>query len=201
MSDNLLSLSLPIIGYWTASLLFHLIDVYDFFPQYRLHTPAELLKRNHATRFEVLRDVIIQQIIQTAAGIILAYFDDEELVGREEYDVALWAQRIRRAQRAIPWLLKLVGVDAIGLAKSMTNYPSWAGALAGGSYPQLLKKIVLDNGLEVTAPSFAEWELNVAKFIYWIFIPAFQFAAAICILDTWQYFWHRAMHLNRWLYG
>lgn len=201
ISDNLLALSLPVIGYWIASLFFHFIDVYDFFPQYRLHTPAELLKRNHATRFEVLRDVIIQQVIETLAGIILAYFDDEEMVGREEYDVALWAQRIRRAQRAIPWLLRLVGVDALGLAKSMANHPSWAGALAGGSYPQLLQKIVLDNGLEVTAPSFAEWELNVAKFIYWILIPAFQFAAAICILDTWQYFWHRAMHLNRWLYG
>ncbi|BFZ64280.1 Sphingolipid C4-hydroxylase sur2 [Saitoella coloradoensis] len=30
--------------------------------------------------------------------------------------------------------------------------------------------------------------------------PAARFVIAITVLDTWQYFLHRAMHLNKWLY-
>ena len=71
ISDFYLSLLLPIAAYWIVSLFFHLVDVYDVWPQYRLHTPAEILKRNHATRKEVARDVIIQQIIQVIVGAIL----------------------------------------------------------------------------------------------------------------------------------
>ncbi|KMU82217.1 sphingosine hydroxylase [Coccidioides immitis H538.4] len=36
--------------------------------------------------------------------------------------------------------------------------------------------------------------------IYWYLIPAFQFLFAVFFVDTWQYFLHRAMHLNKWLY-
>src|SRR5947209_7654203 len=63
--DFYLSLILPIAAYWLLSLFFHYIDVNDIWPQYRLHAPAEILKRNHVSRYEVARDVIIQQIIQT----------------------------------------------------------------------------------------------------------------------------------------
>jgi sphinganine C4-monooxygenase len=199
--DNLFSLLLPIVAYWAFSLVFHYIDVNDYFPQYRLHTPAELLKRNHVSRKDVVKDVILQQIIQTIVGFSLTYFDEAECVGREAYDVAVWARRLRIAQGAIPQLLGLVGVDSLGLAKKFSASASLSGLLAGGHYPGLLQSLVLDNGLEVVAPAFAQWELTAAKFIYWYLVPAFQFALAIFILDTWQYFWHRAMHLNRWLYG
>jgi sphinganine C4-monooxygenase len=76
-----------------------------------------------------------------------------------------------------------------------------AGALAGGSYPDVVQSLILDSGAEVVAPAFAGWELAVASFMYWYFVPALQFLLAISIVDTWQYFLHRAMHLNRWLYG
>lgn len=199
--DNLFSLMLPIIAYWTVSLIFHFIDVNDFFPQYRLHTPAELLKRNHVSRTDVVRDVVVQQIIQTIVGLALTFFDEAECVGREQYDVAVWARRLRIAQSVIPHFLGLVGVDSLGLAEKFSTNASLSGFLAGGHYPDLVQSLVLDNGLEVMAPAFAQWELAVASFIYWYLIPAFQFILAIFILDTWQYFWHRAMHLNRWLYG
>lgn len=42
--------------------------------------------------------------------------------------------------------------------------------------------------------------LNVAKAIYWVAIPFLQFTVAILIVDTWQYFLHRAMHMNKFLY-
>ncbi|GAD94281.1 sphinganine hydroxylase Sur2, putative [Paecilomyces variotii No. 5] len=198
--DNIVALMLPIIAYWAVSMIFHLIDVYDLFPQYRLHTPAEVLKRNHVTRWDVVRDVVLQQVIQTLAGLVLSQFDGVEYTGREEYDVAVWARRIRIVQRALPGLLGLVGFDSVGLAKYLSGHPMLVGALSGGQYPSLMQKVIMDDGAEVIAPAFAGWELAVASFIYYYFIPALQFIWAVSVVDTWQYFWHRAMHMNRWLY-
>lgn len=201
--DNYLALILPIVAYWGLSMFYHFLDVNNYFERYRLHTPAELLKRNRVSRWEVVRDVVLQQIVQTLAGIAVAYFDPVETVGREEYDVAVWAQRIRFLQRVIPPVLALVGVDAVGLAKSMSHngHTMLAGVLAGGSYPHIVQSVILDNGGKVTAPAFTSWELSLAGFIYWYFVPALQFLLAVSIVDTWQYFLHRAMHINRWLYG
>lgn len=201
--DNILALILPIVAYWGLSMFYHFIDVNDYFPQYRLHTPAELLKRNKVTRWEVVRDVVLQQVVQTLAGVVLSMVDGEELMGKEEYDVALWARRIRVAQRILPRLLALFGFDSLGIAQNVSRngYTMLAGALAGGYYPEFTQSVILDNGVKGTAPAFTGWELATANFIYWYFIPAVQFAWAIGVLDTWQYFLHRAMHLNRWLYG
>ena len=201
--DNILSLILPIVAYWGLSMIYHYLDVNDYFVQYRLHTPAEVLKRNKVSRWEVVRDVVLQQIIQTFAGLVFLWFDAEETVGREGYDVAVWAQRLRILQKAIPSLLALVGVDAAGLAKSVAQngHTMLAGAIAGGSYPGVTQSLVLDTGATAVVPAFTGWELAAAGFIYWYFVPALQFMLAISIVDTWQYFLHRAMHLNRWLYG
>lgn len=201
--DNILSLILPIIAYWSLSMIYHLIDVYDLFPQYRLHTPAELSKRNHVTRWDVVRDVILQQVVQTIAGIAVAYFDPEECTGQEDYEVAVWARRLRIAQRLLPGLLSLFGVNAVGLANNLSQngYTTLAGALAGGKYPGANQTIILNNGIEAVAPAFTQWEMAMAGFLYWYFVPFLQFVWGVCVVDTWQYFWHRAMHLNRWLYG
>ncbi|OAL38994.1 hypothetical protein AYO20_01745 [Fonsecaea nubica] len=186
ISDPLLQLLAPIIAYWVVSLFFHILDTYDLCSQYRLHTPAEVLKRNHVTRFEVLRDVIIQQIVQTVFGLIIASFDPVETIGKEDYDIAVWAQRLRLAERYIPTLLGFIGLDAMSLGRKLQpDYPQLAGALVGGIY---------------STPSFASWEMTTAKSIYWVGIPLIQFAVATLIVDTWQYFLHRAMHMNKFLY-
>ncbi|GFF31481.1 sphingolipid C4-hydroxylase SUR2 [Aspergillus udagawae] len=199
--DNVLALILPIVAYWGLSMVYHLIDIYDLFPQYRLHTPAEVLKRNKVSRWDVVRDVILQQVIQTLAGMSVSYFD-VEYIGREEYDIAVWARRLRFAQKAIPRLLAVFGVDALGLSRSLSQngHAILAGVLAGGQYPGVTRSFVLDSGIEAVVPAFTSWELSMASFIYWCFIPAVQFTVGVFIVDTWQYFLHRAMHLNRWLY-
>jgi sphinganine C4-monooxygenase len=189
--DVVLQLVTPIIAYWAVSLLFHILDTYDVFPQYRLHTPAEILKRNRVTRYEVFRDVILQQIVQTVFGLFLAHFDPPEMVGREEYDIAVWASRLRRLQHStIPTLLVLAGIEKktslAWSAKLRPSYPNLAGLAAGGDY---------------WAMGFAQWELVTAKFIYWVAIPAVQFVVAVLWVDTWQYFLHRAMHMNKFLYN
>jgi sphinganine C4-monooxygenase len=184
-SDVLLQLLMPIFAYWVVSGFFHILDTWDLFPQYRLHTPAEILKRNHVPRHEVVRDVILQQIIQTIFGLVMAAFDPPEMVGKENYDIAVWGERVRMAQRSLPGLLAVLGVDAMKLSNSIhKSYPAVASILAGGS---------LQNTLE-------SWELFTAKAIYHGLVPFVQFTVAILIVDSWQYFLHRAMHMNKFLY-
>jgi sphinganine C4-monooxygenase len=199
VSDFYLSLFLPIFAYWAWSLFFHYIDIYDIWPQYRLHTPAEILKRNHVSRYEVARDVIIQQIIQTVVGALLGLSEPEDVCGMEGYDVARWATRLRMAQRALPQLLALVGLNAAALSKSMSgSHPMIAAVLAGGKYPSLGLGVDVVKGSPV--PAFAAWEIIVAKAIYYWIVPALQFLVGILFVDTWQYFLHRAMHMNKSLY-
>jgi sphinganine C4-monooxygenase len=193
ISDLGLTLLAPIAAYWILSLFFHLIDVYDVWPQYRLHTPAEILKRNHASRYEVARDVIIQQIVQVGVGAILGLTEPEQVTGKENYDIAWYAQKIRLAQRMLPQLLSVVGINAEGVAKNVAlTHPYLAGALSGGHYMDAV------TGLGI--PAFTSWELTVAHVIYWYLVPAVQFMVGFAVLDTWQYFLHRLMHVNKWLY-
>ncbi|RDI83197.1 hypothetical protein Vi05172_g6922 [Venturia inaequalis] len=198
--DYALTLALPILAYWIVSLFFHLIDTYDLFPQYRLHTPAELVTRNHASRVDVFRDVVLQQIIQTIFGLALTVFDPEPTFGKESYDVAVWAQRIRIAERAVPAILAGLGLNAVGMAKNLASFsPTIAAVLAGGHYPSL-QQVVTINGEALSVPAFATWEVIAAKAIYYWLIPALQFGVGTLVVDSWQYFWHRAMHMNKWLY-
>jgi sphinganine C4-monooxygenase len=200
ISDFSLSLIAPHIAYWIVSLFFHIIDVYDLFPQYRLHTPEEITQRNLASRYEVARDVVIEQIIQMATTAFLSVTDPRQLTGMEDYDVAVWATRVRLAQRALPSVLGTLGLNAAAISKNMAaSHPLLAGALAGGHYPFLT--VTLDDVTGAAVPAFATWELQVAKAIYWLLIPGFQLWLATCLLDTWQYFLHRAMHLNKCFYS
>ncbi|KAL8770494.1 MAG: hypothetical protein Q9209_003749 [Squamulea sp. 1 TL-2023] len=199
--DKLLSVILPIAAYWALSMLFHWIDTKDYFPQYRLHTPAEVSSRNKVSRWEVVRDVIIQQVIQTAVGWGLGLTEPDDLVGKEEYDVAIWARRIRLAQRAIPGLLALAGLDVAGLAKNLNpSHPVLAGVVLGGRYSNLETPLANHNGLIESIPGFTAWEQTLAGALYWYLIPAIQYGIAIVVVDTWQYFLHRAMHMNKWMY-
>lgn len=184
-SDVWLQLLMPLFAYWVVSGIFHVLDIFDLFPQYRLHTPAEILKRNHVRRSEVLRDVILQQIIQTTFGLAMAWFDPPEMIGKESYDIAVWAQRVRLAQRSIPGLLAALGVDAVRLSNTLhKGYPSITSLLAGGPL----------------TTTFETWELFTAKAIYHGAVPFVQFLVGILIVDSWQYFLHRAMHMNKFLY-
>ena len=70
--DAYLSIVGPIAAYWLVSAFFHIIDVYDFWPQYRLHTPAEIASRNRATRYEVFRDVVLRFLTSSAHLVIHA---------------------------------------------------------------------------------------------------------------------------------
>lgn len=200
MSDFWLALIAPHFAYWIVSAIFHIIDIYDLFPQYRLHTPAEISQRNLASRWEVARDVLLEQLLQVGMSLTLSLTEPPQMTGMEDYEVAIWARRIRIAQRALPGMLGILGLNAASIAKNMAgSHPFIAGALSGGHYPFLTTE--LDSVTGAAVPAFARWELLVAKAIYWLVIPYIQMMVAIIFLDAWQYFWHRAMHVNKWMYS
>lgn len=148
----------------------------------------------------MVRDVIIQQALQIVVCLGLVLIDPPATFGSERYDVAVWAQRIRASQAIIPRLLSVLGVDSMTLGRQLASYPQLAGMFLGGQYPfsRLAPASTSSHGIVV--PDFAQWEHAAASAIYWVMVPALQFAVAILFLDTWQYFWHRALHMNQALY-
>ena len=155
IADHHLAYLLPIIIYWIIGLTFHVFDTYGWFSSYKTHTPAEFLKRNHATLSNVLKYAIIQQIAQCIFGYMLS--GGPELVHSHEYNIAQWAWTIRSVRSSI--------VDP--------------------------------NSVE----TIAVWDFAFARVWYWGLVPAFQMVVALFLSDTWQYFTHRLLHSNRWLYS
>ncbi len=201
--DKVLTLLLPVAAYWGLSMFFHWLDTNDYLTQYRLHTPAEVLKRNRVSRWEVIRDVLIQQVVQTLMGILLILTEPEDTYGKEDFDIAVWTRRVRAAQKAIPWLLSVVGVNSKEIASHMAiSHPLLAGALSGGYYPSSkVAALVSDDNSITNAPGYVSWEVLVATAIYYYIVPMIQFVVGLFIVDTWDYFLHRALHMNKWLYS
>lgn len=117
LSDDVLSTFVPIIVYWVFSGMYGLLG---YMESSRLHTKSEEDEKNIASKGQVLKGVLLQQLVQ-----VIVVFS----------------------------LLKLIG-DASGVPP-----------------PQ---------------PSFL--------------VMAWQFLVAMVVLDSWQYFGHRYMHINKFLY-
>ncbi|KAL8909539.1 MAG: hypothetical protein Q9171_005018 [Xanthocarpia ochracea] len=202
LSDFHLSLLLPVAAYWFVSLFFWYIERKNYWPQYRIHTPEELKQRNRVTVGEVLRSVLLQQAVQTALGLCLGYLTDAgDFQGRDDYDIAAWAGRVHRARGATPWMLAFLGIDGQTLASRIQTYATSMGSTVTTEKPLvLLNSIVYPHLGDGLTYGFAPWELWVAKTIYWVLEPAARFSIAIFFSDSWQYFWHRAMHSNKWMF-
>ena len=95
VADQHLPYLLPIITYWVLGLTFHSFDVYGLFSKYKTHTPAEFLKRNHATRCQVLKFALIQQVAQALAGYLLS--GGHDIVHTHEYNLVMWTRRVHLA--------------------------------------------------------------------------------------------------------
>ena len=185
-------LALPIITYWSLSLFFHSLDTYNLLSQYRLHTPEEVLKRNHVTRREVIRDVVLQHIVQTIVGGITAFYEPAEMVGGEAADVLVVYTWFLSLERWITAALAVIGINGSALEEKAVR------GVAGVGVGHVLSTAMRWIGL---GGSVVDWRLSVAEFVYWYILPAARIWFAIFVLDTWQYFLHRLMHESKWLYS
>jgi sphinganine C4-monooxygenase len=188
-------LALPIVTYWSLSLLFHWIDINDFLARYRLHTPEEVLNRNHVTRFEVVRDVIVQQVIQTIVGGVTAVFEGVEMVGNERAEIQSLHRQMLLVEKWAWSAFSLAGIDGLQLEKKLGE-----GVVAMGVDRIFLGALEFV-GLPSTEEHGSDWRMSVVEFVYWYILPVVRIWLAIFILDTWQYFLHRAMHESKWLYS
>lgn len=143
ISDKHLSLAAPIIAYWIYSGFFHFLDcqTWSWLDKYRIHPPEEVAKRNRVTRWQVVRDVLVQQLGQVILGYIIMTMEPDETVQDHAAVIA--------ALRAPPY-----------------NLPNLASA----------------------------------EVVYWFALPVLRQAVAVFILDAWEYWIHRLMHVNKFLY-
>ena len=190
LSDLHLSLAVPIVIHWILSGIFSFMDGYGYGQKYKLHTSAEEETRNRCSRWECFRGVVINQIIQTALGLGLGMLGEGDVAGMEEYSIAVWARRIEATRRTLPRLLSVIGIDAKGLAHKYAGSGTGLAALLVTGEPQ-------DTG----HARLVALETACAGGIYWYIVPAIQFAIAIFAADTWQYFGHRWLHTNKWVYS
>ncbi|KAG0344156.1 hypothetical protein BG004_004691 [Podila humilis] len=107
ISDQSLALILPIVVYWAYSLFFHWISLKEFpwIEKYRIHDKEEET-RNKVSLPEVIKAVIVQQVLQTALGFIVVVADDSEMV----FDDALG---LTRYQFWISSALSLLGMQSL----------------------------------------------------------------------------------------
>ncbi|TIC19018.1 hypothetical protein E3Q13_01600 [Wallemia mellicola] len=71
LSDKATSLILPVLAYWVFSLFFHALDQVSSLDKYRIHPPEELTTKNKVTVKQVIKAVLIQQVVQTALGFVV----------------------------------------------------------------------------------------------------------------------------------
>ncbi|KAA1102598.1 hypothetical protein PGTUg99_021737 [Puccinia graminis f. sp. tritici] len=160
MSDPLLTVIVPLVAYWAVSILFSLLDHLELpsIEKYRLHEPAEIAKRNKVSPSQVIKAVILQQLIQTALGIFYLDSSPSDVLNRNYLE-------------------------------EMKPYASFISTLVHILLPPLHARwLLLNHG-----QSLVQWS-------YWWGLPTLQFLWASFVLDTWQYFWHRAFHINQFLY-
>lgn len=176
--DYYLSLAAPIITYWVTSCFFHILDISDWraLDQYRIHESSEVKSRNLVSKWEVVKAVILQQIPQTLLG--------------------LW------------WMDGAVSggaVDHVGhMLHMLPRMTSVMTGVFGGNLGKLLLESYKAEVLYVTY----WWLMPIARIFIGMYVPP----SPRCLLedlsephgrfviDTWQYFLHRAMHMNKFLY-
>ncbi len=178
LPDNLLSLAAPIIAYWVSSLFFHALDCSNaqWLQKYRIHESAEVKSRNLASRGQVIQAVVVQHILQTMIGL---WWMEHQPTGDEVNHLANMAGQ---ASFLVPVLQRLFG--------NKEGAQWW-----------------LTHGHEAVYFVYW-WAIPMAKLLFAMYVLSLYSSSVVkhvpmnrrFIIDTWEYFLHRAMHMNTFLY-
>lgn len=198
ISDTGLSLLLPFVAYWGFSLIFQLIESSGWGDRLQpFNTSTEKLVRNRVSKIYVLCYIMGNFAIQGTIAWGLSRLGAEDMVGREEYDIAVWRRRVHAIQRWIPTMFGVIGIDSVKLAEHIAgSVPALAIVLAGGTLDPIPKGVAQRAGCSTLGSS----EVLLARLLYYYIIPSFQFFIAFSVTDVWQYFGHRLLHEWKWLY-
>lgn len=100
-------------------------------------------------------------------------------------------QSLLSNRTVFPWATK----RSMSYASSGFNIPPNSSVVTSPDPPFVLGTSIAG------ADQWLGWNVVIAKLIYWVLVPLFQYAAAMVLADTMQYFTHRVFHVNRWLYS
>ncbi|PHH67623.1 hypothetical protein CDD82_1268 [Ophiocordyceps australis] len=115
VSDQTLSLAAPVVAHWLTSAFYEIIHRFGFFEKYRIHSSQEEGKKNVVGRLECLRGVLTIQIMQTALGVAIGAFSQEDVAGPQDGDMLAWEGRVQGAGQVIDDLLSTCGLN-VGLS-------------------------------------------------------------------------------------
>jgi len=118
-----------------------------------------------------------------------AEIKSRNLASRKDVVVAVVLQQIIQTLLGILWLEDGEGDHSGKHVEEMKSLAVWVGMVVISIFGQDRGSVIL----ATHGPQFVSW-------LYWWAIPSLQFLFGIFIMDTWQYFWHRALHLNKTLY-
>ncbi|KAM7514641.1 hypothetical protein LguiA_004224 [Lonicera macranthoides] len=179
VSDEAMGTFAPIIVYWLYAGFYQILPPLD---NYRLHTRKEEDEKNSVPLSAVVRGVLLQQLVQ--ATIAQALFVDFSKC-RGQWIGASRTDSPRRRQKG--WI-KIIHNDELLLLVEKDS----EGTLCNQALPhfiscQRLKLTSKPNSSGITSqPS--------------LYIQLIQIIVAMVVMDTWQYFVHRYMHQNKFLY-
>jgi len=111
------------------------------------------------------------------------------LVTRTEVIKAVIFQQVIQTLLGLWWLDGAVAGDAVDHVGKMANMlPLLSSVMLGALGPSFAKQFLGDYSAELLYA------------LYWWAIPVSKFFIGMFIIDTWQYFLHRGMHMNTYLY-
>lgn len=126
--------------------------------------------------------------------------DDTEQFIPHEYAIAAWAQKIRYSKALASQWIRYLGFGLTGIPTNFKGY-GFASTVAftQSQMGNLSQEYQAQSAVQSISSS--SLELMTAKCVYWILVPLFQYISAMVLADTFQYFTHRAFHVNKWLYS
>ena len=115
LSDHLLAVLAPVPAYWLTAGFFCILDLSNasWLLRHRIHDSAEVASRNRASRAQVFRAVVVQQILQTALAV--AWVSEPPV--RPDHAVAM-----RNIARALVALSPLGALDSAAMVVAPLTY-------------------------------------------------------------------------------
>lgn len=120
------------------------------------------------------------------------------LVYSDDIKILEWAEKIQLINSIMPLLSRTLVANNISLAERLSVFSSVWVSLTSHGLLHLSENATLSKDC---TSNITQWEWYVARFVYWIVVPSLQYAVAIFLADTWQYFTHRLLHKNKFLYS
>ncbi|GFS46717.1 sphingoid base hydroxylase 2 [Actinidia rufa] len=218
VSDEAMGTFAPIVVYWLYAGFYQVLPPLD---SYRLHTRKEEEEKNLVPLWSVVKGVLLQQIVQAivAHGLFLRKQWAEqkcnpwEITGSTQLVAVCRGSESEssvREQRAVSGVRICYGALRAQRAKRVVLFDPenerLSRKLAEGKYGSdgvvEEDEVLLDSWyrqrplVEVTSQASSS-EVTVQPSLP---IQIVQIVIAMLVMDTWQYFVHRYMHQNKFLY-